>query len=144
MPDSLKFKSRKDPLFLTIFFSVLLICGYTLYYTCTNNFPGDSLFPIILIVLVILLLLWVIFGTFYVLKEGELLYRCGPFRGSIKISAIKEITNGKTMWVGMRPATARNGVIIKYEKYNRIYISPERPNEFIAAIKKQNEEVVVL
>lgn len=46
-------------------------------------------------------------------------------RGKIEIVGIKEIIIGKSLWSGFKPATAKNGLIIKYDKYNEIYISPK-------------------
>ena len=77
------------------------------------------------------LLLWIYFDTFYKIEKNELIYRSGFLRGKISILNIKEILKGKTMWSGIKPALARNGLIIKFNKYDAIYISPENNDELI-------------
>jgi len=42
------------------------------------------------------------------------------------------------MHVGLKPATATKGLIIKYDKYNDIYISPDSNESFVEAILKIN------
>lgn len=137
-----KFKSRKDILFqlLTFGFSGLLIF-FRVFSNGIDNY--QFMWPDILILLVIGLLLWVYFGTAYELTETEFEYKSGPFRGKIKLERIKEITKNKTLWAGLKPATARNGLIIKYDRYEEIYISPETNDTFVAKILELNEKIKI-
>src|SRR5690606_20902493 len=95
------------------------------------NLKSYDYWGLSLIFLIIGLLLWLFFGTNYELKNDKFIYRSGPMSGKIDIKRIVEIEKGKTLWVGYRPATARKGLIIKYDKYNEIYISPETNAAFI-------------
>ena len=52
-------------------------------------------------------------------------------KGKIEIKEIREVIKGKTLWVGLKPATARKGLIIKYGKFDEIYMSPQTNDEFI-------------
>lgn len=121
------FKSKKDILFTIIIYGVsALLIGITVFGFLENK---NGILEISLVtlfcLLVIAFLFWIYFGTYYVItNKNELIYRSGPIRGKIDIHQITEIISGKTLWVGLRPATSRNGIIIKYEKYNEIYISP--------------------
>jgi len=47
------------------------------------------------------------------------------------------------MWSGTKPALARNGLIIKFNKYDEIYIAPERNNELISDLLKVNPEIKI-
>ena len=88
------------------------------------------------------LLFWIYYGTNYKLsKHNELIYKSGPFKGKIKIDQITEIIKNKTLWIGIKPATSRKGLIIKYDKYNEIYISPKTNELFIEEILKLNREI---
>ena len=49
-----------------------------------------------------------------------------------------------TLWVGTRPATAKNGVIIYYNKYDEIYFSPSDNEAFVAALLEINPEIKVV
>ncbi len=89
-------------------------------------------------------LFWLYFGTNYELtKENGLIYRSGPFNGKISLERITEIIKGKTLWVGFRPATARKGLIIKYDKFNEIYISPKNNESFIEKILELNKTIKI-
>lgn len=97
----------------------------------------------IMVLASVALLFWFYFGTSYKLSEDELFYRCGPIKGKIEISKITEIIKRKTLWVGLKPATARNGLIIKYNKYDEIYISPETNELFIEKILEINGKIKI-
>ncbi len=84
------------------------------------------------------LLLWIYFDTSYKIEKSKLIYRSGFLRGEIEISSIKEIANGKTMWSGVRPALATNGLIIRYNTYDEIYIAPESNDDVIADLLTLN------
>ena len=79
-------------------------------------------------------MLWLYFDTNYELTTSEFKYKSGPIKGAIKLDDITEIIKGKSLWVGLKPATARNGLIIKYQKYEEIYISPKTNDLFISKI----------
>lgn len=99
--------------------------------------------PFILLPLLspLILIFWIYFDTFYKIENKILIYRSGFFRGKIEIPTIKEIQKGKTMWSGNKPALARNGLIIKFNKYDEIYIAPESNNEMITDLLKLNSEI---
>lgn len=141
----MKIKSRKDTLFTTI---ILGLCAFMLVMAIigfTNSEVGnEKYFGLILVISVIGLLIWLFFGTNYELtKQNGLVYRSGPIRGRISIDRITEIVKGRTLWVGLKPATARNGLIVKYDKYNEIYISPDTNELFIEKILELNEQIKI-
>lgn len=100
-------------------------------------------FVILPFLIPLLLLFWIYFDTCYKIDNYELIYRSGFLRGRIKIPNIKEIQKGKTMWSGVKPAMAKNGLIIKFNTYDEIYIAPENINELISDLKKLNSEIKI-
>ncbi len=140
----MKFKSRKDILFsiFTFGFSSVMI-GLLVYKYFFIKEKSSFIFADILIILVVVLLLWVYFDTAYELNNNELKYKSGPFRGKIAINRIKEIYIGKTLWSGFKPATARNGLLIKYDKFEEIYISPKTNETFIEKILEYNNKIKI-
>jgi hypothetical protein len=140
----MKFTSRKD-----ILFSILIL-GTVVFLAVLSTFgialgwieKGDFWITIPLGV-IILFLLWIYLGTNYELTETLLIYKSGPLRGKIRIDQIREIAKGKTLYVGIKPATAGKGLIIKYQKYDEIYISPLSNELFIAEILKRNPDIVI-
>ncbi len=55
----------------------------------------------------------------------------------------REVIKGKTLWVGLKPATARKGLIIKYGKFDEIYISPQTNDEFINRLLELNDAIKI-
>jgi hypothetical protein len=102
--------------------------------------------PIILLPLLIPLaiILWIYFDTSYKIEDFKLFYRSGFLKGDIDIHKIKEILKGKTMWSGIKPALARNGLIIKYNLYDEIYFAPEDNDELINDLLKLNPKINVI
>lgn len=141
----MKFESKKDILFSIIILGMnAFLIGITIVGIASGEMEKHEYWTIILISAVVGLLFWLYFGTNYELsKENGLVYRSGPFNGKINIDRITEIIKGKTLWVGFRPATSRNGLIVKYDKYNEIYISPKTNELFIEKILELNEKVKI-
>lgn len=139
------FKSRKDALYVSITSGViLLVLILTIFDFEKKNIHTDSFFIFLVNVFVIGLLGWIFFGTHYKLSPEYLKYRCGPFYGKIEISSISQILVNQTLYVGLKPATARNGLIIKYNKYDDIYISPDDNETFVTEILKFNSQIEII
>ncbi len=140
----MKFKSKKG-----VFFSVVLLGlnAFLIIITIVGFIKGEieksEYWGLILIAMVSILLFWLYFGTNYELGKDGFIYRSGPFNGKISIDRITEIVKGKTLWMGFRPATARKGLIIKYDQYNEIYISPETNESFIKKILELKREIKI-
>ena len=109
----------------------------------------DSIEPFIIIfeinLVITIFLLWTYKSTFYILKNEVLIWRSGPFKGSIEIKNINKIEYHKgiivpTIW---KPALSHIGLIITYNKYDDIYISPEKQEEFIATLQRLNQNITI-
>lgn len=90
------------------------------------------------------LLGWIYVSTVYRIEGGELVYRSAFVRGRLPIDGIQEISSGTTLLVGLKPALAANGLIIKYNRYNQIYIAPEDNRELIAHLLELNPGIRVV
>jgi hypothetical protein len=84
-----------------------------------------------------------LYGTYYQLKDGIFLYRSGPIAGKIMVSDIREVHVGVTTYFGFRPALALKGLVIRYFKFDDIYISPETNQRFVDELLKINPEIKV-
>tara|TARA_R110002051_G_scaffold64139_1_gene116743 strand:+ start:24800 stop:25240 length:441 start_codon:yes stop_codon:yes gene_type:complete len=141
----MKFDSKKDILFSIIILGInASLIGITVVGILNGEMENDEYWVLILIMAVVGLLFWLYFGTNYELsKVNGLIYRSGPFNGKISVDRITEIIKGKTLWVGFRPATSRKGLIVKYDKYNEIYISPKTNETFVNKILELNSGIKV-
>ncbi|MFA5619037.1 MAG: PH domain-containing protein [Weeksellaceae bacterium] len=141
----MKFHSRVDALNTFVLLgTVLFLIGLCVFSWIDQ--PG-SLTELIWISFMLLVisgfLLWIYLGTSYEITEDELKYKSGPLSGKIKIESIREIDMNKTMWVGIKPATALRGLIVKFNRFDDIYISPKDNEIFVAEILKRNPKIKI-
>ena len=142
---NIRFNSRKDSSFIIILIgTVLLLSGILIVSFIVKDFYLAGLLPMIIVFACLAMLVWMYFGTYYVLSEDKLKWYCGPLRSSIDITSINTIIVGRTLWVGNKPALARKGLRVKYNKYDEIYISPETNEFFVEAILKLNSEIKII
>lgn len=140
----MKFSSRKSPFFsILILGSVAFLVIISLFGPAFGWIEKQDYWVILVFAAISALLLWIYFGTKYELTDTELIYRSGPLRGKIEIARIREIKKGKTLYSGLKPATAGKGLIICFQKYDEIYISPKTNDSFIEEILKRNKAIVI-
>ena len=141
----MKFDSKKDILFSVITFGICsFLIGMTIVSMLDGSMKKEEYWTLLPILLVVGFLLWLYLGTNYELtKENGLIYKSGPIKGKISIDRITEIIKGKTLWAGLKPATSRKGLIVKYDKYNEVYISPKTNESFIKKILELNGQIKI-
>lgn len=140
----MKFSSRKSIFFsVLIFGTAVFLIGFSVFGIAFNWIEQADSWMVIPFTIIAALLLWIYFGTYYQLTDTELIYRSGPLRGKIPLNQVREIVKGKTLYFGIKPATAGKGLIIKFRKYDEIYISPNSNDSFISEILKRNPEIVL-
>ncbi len=87
----------------------------------------------------IVLLLWIYFGSYFEFKETYLLCRMGPFFEKIEYEKIKSIKLSENMLSSM--ALSRERIEIKQHGKGFVlgttYISPENREEFYNELKKE-------
>ncbi|MEW7279314.1 PH domain-containing protein [Aquimarina sp. 2201CG1-2-11] len=128
----MKFKSRKDILFFSVFYGFIsFFIGMFILDITNNGLEKDDGIVYLVILAVLVLLIWMYHGTTYELTENYLKYKSGPISGKVELHKITKIIQRKTLWVGLKPATAKNGLIIMYEKYSKLYISPKTNETFL-------------
>ncbi|NJK99636.1 MAG: PH domain-containing protein [Spirulinaceae cyanobacterium RM2_2_10] len=81
------------------------------------------------------LLLWILYGTHYILGDRHLLIRCGPLHWQIELDAIHEIAPTQTYISSA--ALSLDRLLIAYQRAGRsrvIAISPQQEAEFLTAL----------
>lgn len=122
---------------------VFFLLPILIFYFDKNTFIEK---PFILLFLLTLfaLIAWVYFDTVYKIEGTNLIIQSAFLRGKTAILESKEIQKGRTMWSGVKPTIAKNGLIIKYNKYDEIYLTPENNDEMVADLLKINPEIKVI
>lgn len=138
------FKSRKDQIFIWIIIIVVsIMLTLSISHIILGGLKLESVVLLLINLAVSTLLFWIFFGTRYELDKKEIRYFFGPFKGKILIADVKQITKNTTKWVGIKPSTARKGLVIKYKKYDEIYISPDSNDAFIKEILKLKANIKI-
>lgn len=93
--------------------------------------------------LTLVLLSWLILQTNYVIDTKNLFWKSGPFKGSIAIDSIKKIEfhNSIIVPVIWKPALSHIGLIITYNNYDDIYISPVNREHFVQKLTAINPKI---
>lgn len=138
-----RFLSSKSIFIITILWSLVLFMIVMMVY---SYFKTDiSIAPIVIISLACALIIWILLDTRYVIRNGNLLYRSGPFRGRINIEKINSVKyfSGLYVPVNMKPALDTKGFIITYNQFDDVYVSPKETENFLTALLKVNPTIVV-
>ncbi|MBC3539538.1 PH domain-containing protein [Rufibacter sediminis] len=89
------------------------------------------------------LLLWMWFATYYRISGETLHFRCGPLHGNIPIRQIKGVQQNHYLWSGFRPALGLQGMVIHFNRWDQIYLSPAEKESFLRALQEVNPEIEV-
>jgi hypothetical protein len=136
-----KYKARKGKFIYLLLFGLLLIPSIGLWV----DHEAIMERPWIMLPLIspVLLILWIIIDTSYAIEDKCLKYRSAFNKGEISIESITEIKKKKSMWVGLKPAMAKNGIILKYGKYDQIYLAPVDNDQLISDLKVINPSIKI-
>ncbi|CAM3974369.1 PH domain-containing protein [Flavobacterium antarcticum] len=104
------------------------------------------IFGIVILYLITGMLVWILLDTKYKIDRNILSYYSGPIRGKIEISKIRKVEYWNKWYSNslLKPALGNNGLIIYYDKFADIYISPKDKEEFIVALREINPDIEVV
>jgi hypothetical protein len=122
-----------------VFAAIILVAVMAIFSLVTQVYVAAIISGLALI-----LFLWIWFDTYYVISDKELLYKSGFIKGAINIDSIYEIERNKTRYSGIRPSLSMKGLIVKYNKYDDIYLSPKDADGFLEALKQVNPNIKIV
>lgn len=132
------FKTKKDNTFLVVFlFVFLLYSGITIFSLLYEN--DYSIIWIFSLVLTLLAVLFysIIKTTNFILNKDELICKSLFFKKVIPYQTIRKVEKQTGIYAGIKFSTAWKGLIVHYNKYDDILISPEKEEEFIEALNSR-------
>ena len=139
------FKTRTDALFKGLMIFSIAICVIPMWPLLRSGISGiEALIAFVILAATTLMIIAFYTHTYYRIEGNELRWRSSILFGKFSISSIHKVAVNQTLWVGTRPATAKNGVIIYYNKYDEIYFSPSDNEAFVAALLEINPEIEVV
>lgn len=139
----MKYAAKKGAFIIYIIIFLILVSVITMYDKHFKTFTLAINPAIIICFSIIAIFLWLWFDTYYVIKDEKLFYRSAFIRGSIAISAIREVDKTSRGFVGLKASIALKGIVIRYNKWDELLISPLNANEFISRLKQINPAIAV-
>ena len=143
----LVFKSSENYITVGLLWLIVILLLVVPFLPNKNNDAENSaLIGVVILYAVTGMLLWILLDTNYKIKERRLFYASGPIRGSIKIERIRKVERWNKWYVMsfIKPALDKDGLIIYYDKFEDIFISPENKEEFIKALCEMNPGIEVV
>lgn len=139
------FPSKKDKWFFFftwgfIFFLIFMYIfggepvGYQ--FVTYKSVPGY-----IISALIIVLLVWIWFGTGYKVEEGYVKVKSGPFKSKVKIEEIRKISKTKSPFTA--PSLSVDRLEILFGKYDVVHISPKNESKFIRTLLAENPTIQI-
>lgn len=134
------FRSKIDAwLALVLLASVIACLGIVVAAILTASLLALLILsPIIL--LGVVLPAWLLRSTYYVLDEGDLHVRSGPFRWTVPLDDIREVSPTRSPLAG--PALSLDRLRIDYGSGRTILISPEDGSAFRSRLEERRRKRV--
>jgi len=131
----MKFYSRKGKI---IIFSIIILTILTIISIWGKVYPASFI-----LIIVLSFFIWAWFDTYYVISNDQLFYKLAFIKGSVNINTIFEVVKNKASFSGVKPALSTKGIIVKYNRWDEIYISPLYIDQFIIELKKVNPKIKI-
>lgn len=138
------FRSRQDPLMDAMIIGLILSMIVMMIVTLRTEQATFMEFVTIIGLPTFFMAILLLPRPRYIIDSEYFSYRSGIFRGKIAIDKIHKIEVGKTLWVGFKPAAARKGLIIHYNRYEEIYISPDGNDNFVNELLQYNPAIKIV
>lgn len=134
------FKPKKDWFFPVVLLFVGVIYSAVAVYVLIEEEDHSSIFGLGLVFFLLMLLFLVIQKTtsYRIDSENKLICKMLFLKKIISISEIKSIEDSNGLYVGWKMNTSWKCLVVKYNKYDELLISPAEEFEFIQALLKLN------
>lgn len=126
-------------LYFLLVYTFLLV-GFVLY---TPEVIKDKPIVIGILLIPVVYMTWVCVNTHYRIEGEKLKYVSGFLKGEIPITQITTIVKNKSAWSGLRPALAQKGLIIRFNRFDEIYLAPVSNDELIFNVLAINNRIHV-
>ncbi|MBM3185628.1 MAG: PH domain-containing protein [Bacteroidetes bacterium] len=134
----MRFETKRDKTFPIIFLFVFILYSGIASYSIIAENDSSVIWPFSGVLLFLALLFYLIFkNTYFVFEENQLVCRSLFFKRIIPYSTIRKIEKQKGLYAGLKMSTAWKGLVIHYNKYDELLISPEREEEFILELESR-------
>lgn len=141
----MRYKSRVDWFFKSALALILVSFVAGLIQMKVDNESTTSLVLFSIVMSVVMLFLFTLIPTtYYEIQEDHLYCRTSFFKKKLSINSIRKIDVGNSLYAGMKMSLALKGIIVYFNKYDEIYISPENQEEFVQQLVKINPQIELI
>ncbi|MFM7682429.1 MAG: PH domain-containing protein [Bacteroidota bacterium] len=134
----MRFETKRDKTFPFIFLFVFILYSGIASYSIIAENDYSVIWPFSGVLLFLALLFYLIFKTtYFVFEENQLVCRSLFFKRIIPYSTIRKVEKQKGLYAGLKMSTAWKGLVLHYNKYDELLISPEREEEFILELESR-------
>ena len=140
------FKSEQSIFSYFIFILLLGVFGCIAVFAPNEENKGENLWiPLTIFGLLFFFLVYSIFNTYYTISGTTFSYKCGFFKQRIDIQKIRKIEYNNSIFVpvSLKLGWSHKGLIINYNHYNDVYISPKNRDQFVAELLKNNPNIII-
>jgi hypothetical protein len=135
------FKTRVDLFYKLVVVFVFLLFSFILFnINFETNFFG---FYFILIIQITILFFFIgsALTTKFIISDTELICKTFYWKKSIPLNLIRKVEKQTNIFAGWKISTAYKGVIVHYNKYDELLISPENELGFINELNKRINKI---
>lgn len=141
------FQSSKNYIMISLIWLIIIFLSVVPFLAGdAKAAEKESIFGVVIVYIITGMLIWILLDTNYKINENKLFYTSGPIRGSMKIANIRKVERWNKWYVIslLKPALDKDGLIIYYNKFEDIFISPKNKEDFINALRKINPNIEVV
>ncbi len=134
----MRFETKRDNSFLFIFLFVFILYSGIACFSIIIENDYSVIWPFSGVLLFLALLFYIIVKTtYFVFEENELACRSLFFKRTIPYDSIRKVEKQKGLYAGLKMSTAWKGLVIHFNKYDELLISPEREDDFIVELESR-------
>jgi hypothetical protein len=131
------FSSKRDAWLVAViwFGAAVAVVGGVAQFTSQAP-PAIRVGVLVALVAGALLMLWILYGTSYVIRDQDLLVRNGPFRTRVLLAEVDSVRPSRDRTAS--PANSLDRLLITWSQgRNRVLVSPGAKQEFLRALAQR-------
>jgi len=134
----MRFETKRDNTFVFIFLFVFILYTGIAVFSIIKENDYSVIWPFSFVLFALIILFYLIIKTtYFVFEENQLICRSLFLKRSIPYSTIRKIEKQKGLYAGLKFSTAWKGLIVHYNKYDELLISPDQEELFLSELKKR-------
>jgi hypothetical protein len=134
----MRFKSKVDWFYKSIIGFITIVFSFAIYSSILTENTKDVLIMSLIFLLILGFLVYIPYSTYFVVTETHLV--CSSFyfwKVVVSYDKIRKVEKQKGLFVGWKMATSITGLILTYNKYDELFISPEKEALFMELINEK-------